>query len=240
MKPVRLGMLTPSSNTRLEPATAAMLAGVPEITAHFARFRVVEISLSAASRGQFDLAPILAAAELLADARVDAIAWNGTSAAWLGYEADEALCRAITSRTGIPAATCVLGFRDAFRAAGIRKVGLVTPYGGEVQARIQANWGAAGFDCSAERHVGLSENFAFAAIPEREVAAMAWAVAREGARAVAIVCTNMAGARLAATLEAELGIPVFDSIAVTLWQSLKAAGADPSVIRGWGGLFALR
>src|SRR5918912_725830 len=34
---LRLGMLTPSSNTVLEPITYRMLAGVPDVTAHFAR-----------------------------------------------------------------------------------------------------------------------------------------------------------------------------------------------------------
>jgi len=32
-------MLTPSSNTALEPVTAAMLANLPEVTAHFSRFK---------------------------------------------------------------------------------------------------------------------------------------------------------------------------------------------------------
>jgi maleate isomerase len=236
---IRLGMLTPSSNTRLEPATAALLHDAPGITAHFSRFRVTEITLSAAGLGQFDEAPILSAAGFLADAKVDAIAWNDTSAAWLGFARDEALCARITDVTGIPAATAVLGFRDAFTLAGIRRVGLVTPYTGDVQARIQANWGAAGFDCTAERHCGLSDNFSFAEVPASEVAAMARAVAAEGAQAVAIVCTNMAGAAMAEELEAELGIPVFDSIAVTLWAALRAAGADPGRITGRGGLFRL-
>lgn len=236
---IRLGMLTPSSNTRLEPATADLLHDTPDITAHFARFRVTEITLSAAGLGQFDEAPILNAASLLADAKVDAIAWNGTSAAWLGFARDEALCARITETTGIPAATAVLGCREAFTRAGIRRVGLVTPYTGDVQARIQANWGAAGFDCAAERHCGLSDNFSFAEVPESEVAAMARAVAAEGAEAIAIVCTNMAGAAMVEALEAELGIPVYDSIAVTLWAALRAAGADPGRITGRGGLFRL-
>ena len=41
----RLGMLTPSSNTVLEPLTTAMLADLPNATAHFARFRVLKISM---------------------------------------------------------------------------------------------------------------------------------------------------------------------------------------------------
>ncbi len=59
---IRLGMLTPSSNTVLEPVTARMLADVAGITAHASRFAVTEIALDAAALGQFDDAPILQAA----------------------------------------------------------------------------------------------------------------------------------------------------------------------------------
>jgi maleate isomerase len=67
---------------------------------------------------------------------------------------------------------------------------------------------------------------------------MTRAVVNEGCDAVAIVCTNMRGAGIAAALEAECGAPVYDSVAVTLFQSLRIAGCDPRVIRGWGSLFA--
>lgn len=96
IKPVRLGMLTPSYNTVLEPVTAVMLRDLPEVSAHFGRFRVTEISLRDQALGQFDPVPVLQAARLLADARVDVIAWNGTSAGWLGFDSDERLCESIT------------------------------------------------------------------------------------------------------------------------------------------------
>lgn len=78
-KRIFLGMLTPSSNTALEPITTAMLAELPEVTAHFSRFKVTEIALSTAALAQFDNSEILRAAELLAHAKVDTIGWNGTS-----------------------------------------------------------------------------------------------------------------------------------------------------------------
>ncbi|RZL99460.1 MAG: Asp/Glu/hydantoin racemase, partial [Variovorax sp.] len=59
-----LGMLTPSSNTILEPVTAAMLADLPGVSAHFGRFRVTEIALSAGALAQFDNREILAVVEL--------------------------------------------------------------------------------------------------------------------------------------------------------------------------------
>jgi maleate isomerase len=48
----------------------------------------------------------------------------------------------------------------------------------------------------------------------------------------------MRGAGAAERLERKLGVGIFDSIAVTLWACLVAAGVDPSIVRGWGGLFA--
>ncbi len=241
-RPLRLGMLTPSSNTVLEPAMAAMTAGMTGLSLHVSRFRVTQIALSKAALAQFDLAPMVAAADLLADARCDVIAWNGTSAGWLGFDRDEALCAAVTAATGIPATSAVLGFREVFRATGARRIGLVTPYTADVQARIMGNWAEAGFPCTAQRGVGLSENFAFAGVSEAEVEAMVREVIREGCDAVAIVCTNMRGAALADRLERELGVPVYDSVSVTLWASLVAAGADPAGggfhgLRSWGRLF---
>ncbi|MFB9265410.1 aspartate/glutamate racemase family protein [Bradyrhizobium erythrophlei] len=234
---VRLGMLTPSSNTVLEPVTMAMLAGLPDVSAHFARFKVTEIALSEQALGQFDDSEILRAAELLAHAKVDAIAWNGTSASWLGFDRDEQLCERIRAATGIPACTSVLAFREIFQRTGIRRVGLVTPYRSDVQSKIMANWQASGFQCSAERHLKLQDNFSFAEVGEGEIAELVRAVAREGCDAVAVVCTNMRGAGFAESLEGELGVPVYDSIATTLWKSLLVAGVSPARVEGWGGLF---
>ena len=92
---VLLGMLTPSSNTVVEPVTNVMLQALPEVSVHFSRFRVTEISLSADSLAQFEFSQILSAARLLADARVKVMIWNGTSAAWKGFASDEELCRLI-------------------------------------------------------------------------------------------------------------------------------------------------
>ena len=215
-KPVRLGMLTPSSNTTLEPVTYRMMAGLPEVSAHFGRFKVTEIALTDSALGQFDDSEILRAAELLAHAKVDCIAWNGTSAAWLGFDRDERLVERITAATGIKACTTVLSYRDLFRRAGHQRIGLVTPYIDDVQARIISNWAAAGFDVTAERHLKIQDNFAFAEVTEATTERMVREVAAREVDCAAIVCTNVNGAAVAAKLERELGLPIFDSVAVTL------------------------
>jgi maleate isomerase len=234
---IRLGMLTPSSNTVLEPVTSAMLAGLPEVSVHFGRFKVTEIALSVQSLQQFDDSEILHAADLLAHAKVDVIAWNGTAASWLGFERDERLAGAITAATDIEAITTTLAFREVLARAGAKRIGLVTPYTADVQARIVANWGAAGLACGPERHLGIADNFAFGEVADKEIERMIREVVREGADAVAIVCTNMRGAAVAARLEGELKVSIYDSVAVTLWKCLAVAGVDTARVRGWGGVF---
>jgi len=230
-------MITPSSNSVLEPVTAAMLAASPAVTAHFARLRVTEIALDAPALGQFDPGHMLPAAELLADAKVDAIAWNGTSASWLGIERDTSLCAAITERTGIPATTSTLACLEAIKCGDAKRIGLVTPYTDDVQKRIGEVWGRSGVACHAERHLGLRDNFSFGDIAPSAIADMIRAVVRDGCDVVVILCTNMNGAAVAAGLERELDVLVLDSVAVTLWRSLQIAGVDAGGLAPWGRIF---
>lgn len=237
----RIGMLTPSSNTVLEPATEALVRGLEDrVSVHFARFRVTQIGLDAVADAQFAHAPILDAADLLADAKPDVIAWNGTSASWRGFLEDEALLAAIARRTGVPATSAVVGINAALAALGVRRLGLVTPYTRDVQERIAHNYGTIGIDVVAEAHAGVHDNFAFAEIDENRIAQMCRAVAASRPDAIAIVCTNMRGAALAPALERELDIPVVDSIAATLRAALDLCGISAQPLRAAGRLFALR
>jgi maleate isomerase len=236
---IRIGMLTPSSNTVLEPVTAQLVAGVHDISVHVSRFAVTQIGLDTAALQQFDDAPILRAAELLAHAKVDVIAWNGTSASWLGLDRDRELVARIEAATGIKAATCMLGYFDLFRSMGVTRLGLVTPYTDDVQAKIVANYASEGVEVVCERHLGIRDNFRFGMVPEADIAAMIMAVAKARPDAITIVCTNMKAARVASDIERDTGIPVLDSVAVTLWACLVRAGVDPGMIKGWGGLFAM-
>ena len=232
-----LGMLTPSSNTVLEPVTSAMVAQLPNVSAHFGRFRVTEISLRQQALEQFDNAPLINAAQLLADAKVDVIAWNGTSAGWLGFDADVQLCREITNTTGIPATTSVLAIAEILRDRQIHNFALVTPYLDDVQERTIANFATEGFHCVAEQHLNLSVNFSFSEVTADQITSMIRAVAQKQPEAIVTFCTNLQAAPLVDELEQELGIPIYDTIAAAVWKSLKIAGVDPMVVKGWGRLF---
>lgn len=234
-----LGMLTPSSNTVLEPVTNGLIAGLPGVSAHFSRFRVTQIALSDQALAQFQQAEIMRAAELLGDARCHTIAWNGTAAGWLGFDTDVALCREIEVRTGARACTSVLALNEALAMTGVRRLGLVSPYTPDVQDRIVANYAGIGIDVVSEVHWNLSDNFSFSEVDEVTIAAGIRSVAAAGPDAIAIYCTNLRGAPLAAAMEAETGIPVFDTVATAVWKSLLLCGRDTSRLADRGRLFAL-
>lgn len=233
-----IGMLTPSSNTVLEPYTSAILHGLlPDVTAHFQRFTVTEIALSDSALQQFDTAPLVAAARLLNDARMDVIAWNGTSAGWLGFDADRRLCEEVTAATGVPATTSVLALNEVLERTGARRLGLVTPYLDAVQTRIMENYGAAGVEVVAESHFNDRGNFSFSEYDGPTIAERIRAVAAERPDAITTFCTNLRGAPTVAALEEEIGIPIYDTISVTVWKTLVMTGVDPARVRGWGRLF---
>lgn len=236
-KKIRLGMLTPSSNTTLEPITCAMVSSLPNVTIHFSRFRVTEISLRGPALNQFDLDNILSAARLLADARVDVISWNGTSSGWLGFHQDKMLCHKITEATGIPATTSVLALNEILKKKGITRFGLATPYLSDVQSRIITNYRTSGLDCNAERHLDLHINYDFAQVKEETIRQLVRELAKEDVQAISTFCTNLHAAHLAEELEAETGIPLYDTIATVMWKSLRLAGVDTRALKDWGSLF---
>ena len=152
-KRIFLGMLTPSSNTALEPLTSAMLAGLPEVSAHCGRFKVTEISLDA------------------------------------------------------------------------------------VQDKIVASFVRHGLTLVAERHLNICVNFDFSEVSETLLETMIREVAQTRPQCITTYCTNLRAMRMVDRLERDTGIPIYDSIATTVWKSLRIAGVDARRVEDWGSLF---
>jgi maleate isomerase len=235
---IRLGMITPSLNTVLEPVTYRLLHDLPDVSAHFSRVRVTHIALGDEAASQFAPAPMIEAAELLMDAHVDAICWNGTAGGWLGVENDAALCAAISDAVGAPVTSATQAVTGLFREAGVTKFGLVTPYMDDVQRQIVAKYSDAGFECVGEAHLGRDDGFHYAQIADDTWSGLIRDVAGSAPQAITTMCTNISGAPLAEAMERETGIPLIDSISASLWACMKMAGADPARITGWGKMFA--
>ncbi|KAK2739695.1 asp glu racemase [Colletotrichum kahawae] len=234
---VRLGILTPSSNTSLEPLSQAIISSLPNVSVHFSRFRVLKISLDKDGLNQFQNENIVAAAQLLADAEVDVIGWSGTSSGWLGFEADEKLCADITAATGIPATTSVLALNKAVQEFGVKELGLVTPYTDDVQEAIIRTYFTIGIDCTKESHLRIFKNSTFAAVDEPTLDGMVGEVAGKSVQAISTFCTNLRAAQRADCWEKEHNIPVFDTVATVIWEMLRMCEVDMSPLQGWGMLF---
>ncbi|MHB8502505.1 MAG: maleate cis-trans isomerase family protein [Candidatus Acidiferrales bacterium] len=223
----RIGMLTPSSNTVLEPVTSR-LSGLVEgrVTVHYSRFPVTVIDDTHKAHHQFDIDSMLSAARLLADARVAAIAWNGTSGAWEGVEHDRRLVQAIQDELRVPATTATLALLELMSANNLHTYGLVVPYVDPIIERIEANLAAEGLRCAATSSARLTDNFAFSEVDPSAIAARIRQVAAERPDAVVVHCTNLRGADVADELAYELGIPVLDSVVVTFWGVLRLIGEN--------------
>jgi maleate isomerase len=249
---LRMGVLTPSSNTALEPLTSALVGSYQAaneslnflkpspVSAHFARFKVTEIALSEQALGQFQDDHILSAAAMLADAKVDVIGWSGTAAGWMGFDKDELLVERIQQRTGIPATTAILALNDALRMRGIERIGIVSPYTSDVQQRIAANYERMGIEVVAETHENIRVNHEFGMLPPELILQRLRTVAQHPRAPQALItyCTNLRAAHLAPAIEAEFGIPLLDTVSTTVWGMLRQSNWPTQPLVNWGQLFA--
>jgi maleate isomerase len=215
-------MIVPSSNTTVEAELRQLLPTDGSVSVHVARLRLVQISGDAPSDAQFEHSPFLDAAALLADAEVDLILWNGTAASWLGKQWDSALVAEIERRTGIRATTAVFAIDHELARLNVRRLGLVTPYTKAVEDRIIANYRTRGIDVIAAERLNLERNTEFAAVSAETISAVIRSVAKAKPEAIVILCTNLAGATLAPSIGAELGLPVIDSVAIAVRYSLDS------------------
>ncbi|GAB3619829.1 aspartate/glutamate racemase family protein [Glutamicibacter endophyticus] len=236
-RPLRLGMIVPSSNTCLEPQTYRILGDRDDVTVHSTRIPVTRIALDADSDQQFDVSGMQAAAELLATADVDVIAWNGTSGSWLGAEHDRKIAACITEVTGIPATTSTLAYLEAFDRFELQRIGLLTPYTPDVNLQIASSYASCGVQVTGSRHFDLSDNESFARVQPRDLLEGSRQLLAMDPDALIFLCTNLYGAPAVEQLEAESGRPVLDSVAVTLWHALMLAGGAPLDAR-WGRLLS--
>jgi maleate isomerase len=228
--------ITPSGNRVVEPVTQTLCAaaGVDSL------FSRIDVHGDTGGAADYDWKRMLEAATLLSHARPDVICWNGTKGGALGFEIDRRLTARISEATGCPATTSALSILEALALLDAKSIALVTPYDAAYQAKCVAGFRKIGIEVAAERHSGLLDNLSYAGVTEADIAAMTRAaVAEAHCDAIVYFCTNLAGAGIAAQLEAELGLPVLDSTALGVLGALRAAGIETAPLARFGRVFAL-
>ena len=231
-----IGTITPSGNTVVERITLGIVRELPQVSAHFSRTPV--FGSTDPSPDSYGTEGLLAAARLLAHAAPQVLVWNGSKGAGIGFEQDRLLATAIRAETGITATTSILGLEFLLGARSIQRVAVVTPYSDAGHRKTLDCLQREGLECVAHAHAGLSDNLSYASVPADQIAAMVRQVAAAKPQAILCLCTNFPAATVAAPLEAELGIPVYDSTALGVWHALRLCGVDTGAAAPlWGSLF---
>jgi maleate isomerase len=187
---------------------------------------VQRLALDDAAGGQFQVEPMLAAPRLLAEAPLDAIAWNGTSGGWLGFDHDQAIVAAIEAETGIRAMTTTLAMNAIYRRAGWNRIAVVCPYTDDVTREIVAEYARHDLTVVATSNLGLVANIDMGNAAEATIREQLVSVATAKPDCIAVICTNRSAVTFTDALEREFGIPVVDSIAATFTEASRLCGID--------------
>lgn len=234
----KIGFITPSSNTALEPLTAAMAYQLrDQVSVHFGRLPVTTVSLDNKDIAQFEPEKMVESALLLNDAGIDTLLWNGTSGSWTGkgFAADEEICQLLNRRTGLPISTTSLALLEVLRRYGIRKFGLAVPYVEAPTQKAIETYEREGFQVVRQARLNETVNINIGNTSLERIRQLLRDADSPDAECIVVACTNLPAALVLDEMEAELGKPIFDSIAVTLWKALQIVGVH-TPIHGWGKL----
>jgi maleate isomerase len=244
---VRIGVLVPHADVGPESELAAMAPSGVGI--HAARVPFGAMGAGGAMDPTIPLAPVRAfaepphvddAAELLAAAPLHAIAYGFTSSAYaIGAEAEAEMIARLEGRTGgIPVVAPCAAAVEGLRSLGTTRLALVDPpwFDHELSELGRRYYSSAGFDVV---HSGPCE------LPSDQARITpdglhGWVTEHAPADADGVVIggNGFRAVGVIAALEEDLGRPVVTANQALLWAALRAAGADPASVSGYGRLFA--
>jgi maleate isomerase len=243
---VRIGVLTPHADIGPESELQAMApAGV---AIHAARVPFGAMAAAGGMDPTIPLAPVRGfaepphvdeAAELLAAAPLDAIAYGFTSSAYvIGVEAEAEMIARLERRTrGIPVVAACAAAVEGLRALAVRRIALVDPpwFDSELNGLGRRYYESAGFEVVHSARCGLPSDQA--EITPTDLHAWLSAHAPADADAIVIGGNGFRAVGVIAALEQDLGRPVVTANQALLWAALRVAGADPSSVNDYGRLF---
>ncbi|WP_212526116.1 aspartate/glutamate racemase family protein [Actibacterium sp. MT2.3-13A] len=227
----RLGMLVPSGNILAEDQVRALLPA--SVALHVTRLPLTHSS-DDALRAMIEGLPQSAA--MLADARVDVIAFNCTAVSTRKPGADADIVRRIENATGTPALTTGDALVQGLRALGCSRIALVTPYVAPVVEREAAYFRHYGFEVLSATGSGIDTNWDMAKERPELWFDCTLAQKNEAADAYVLSCTAIRTLSIIGPLEETLGRPVLTSNQAITWLAMRRLGAEQSA-SGAGRLF---
>ena len=220
-----IGVMTPAMNTVVQPELELLRpAGV---TNQMQRFRLGGDAVSD---------DLIEEAGKLMDCNPAAIAVGLTTDAGPGGPDKLARrCADLEDAVGVPVLNASAADYAALRALGAKRVAVVTPFNAEIDAHVQANTEAAGFEVVAIKGTCAPTLPQICETPLEDIRAVFRDVAQADCDAILQVGTALPVVAMIAELEGELGKPIVACNAAVYWQTLRKIGlTDP--VEGYGTL----
>jgi maleate isomerase len=242
----RIGVLAPHADVGPEAELQAMAPST--VTIHAAKVPFGAMAAGGAMDPTIPLAPVREfaepphvddAAELLAAAPLNAVAYAFTSSAYvIGAEGEAAMIARLARRTnGIPVVATCAAMVEGLRVLDVARVALVDPpwFDAELSGLGRGYYESAGFQVVHSGPCELPSDQA--KITPADLHSWAMEHVPGEADAVAIGGNGFRAVGAIEALEKDLGRPVVTANQALFWAALAAAGAGPRQITGYGRLF---
>ena len=231
----RIGFLWPADGLNDDEFWNYLPDGVALLTARYAVTGSLEAEGLEADAAP---APIVAAARLVALARIDVAALGDCAGSFiLGHEHEQAMIRAVAGELGKPATAMSGAIVAALRVLGVRRVALAAPYRPEVAARLIDYLDGRDIEVTSHRALGHRTESTIAGFAPEHWHGAAKAIAEPPAEAVVLGGGGVRAAAGVDAMEADLGIPVVAGPGALIWHACRLIGVD-ATRSGLGRLFS--
>lgn len=222
----RIGLIVPSSNTTMEEEFRSAL---PDgVSLHVARVRLRKVNVEELKKMEEF---VELAADMLADAGVDVIAYGCTTGSLVGGVGyDERIANKIERMTGVKAVATATAVLEALRHLDVKSVAVATPYIDEVNKKEEEFLEGNGFKVVSMIGLGIEDNIEIGRQAPEVAYRLGKAAFHHDADGLFISCTNFRTFEVLEALEVDLGKPVISSNSATLWAVLKEVGIKEPVV----------
>lgn len=221
----RLGFIIPTSNRMVEPQMQRFMP--PGVIPHFTRIGMTNKHKAPLEQ---QLPKIAAAAEALAESKMDAIILQCTGTSMSGgLDMEKRVIEAMEKAAGVPCSTAASSLTSAFTALRAKKLVFVSETKQPDHEKKLRYLREAGYDIVADKAVGLAGSDEYCTMPPKLWFDTAVALKNDQADAYFISCANIHSIDVIEELEKVLQKPVVTSNQAAIWKSLRLAGVYDAV-----------
>jgi maleate cis-trans isomerase len=222
----RIGLLATAINTVMEPEFWDL---APRgVSIHTTRVATEREGTAETLRAME--AAALDAARLCACGEPDVVVYGCTSGSFFeGPKWNDKIVRDLSEISGCPAVTTAGAMAACLVEAGVKCIGVVTPYVELTNERLKQFLAAFGIEVVRLGTFDMLDMFDHAKILPEEVYSKTKETNCPEAQAIFIACTQVRALEVVEALERDLAKPVYTANQASAWEAFKVLGIDPGI-----------